>query len=136
MSDRGMIIVGLVLFLALFTFPIRYNLASGTVPKGPELQRPAGERDPFAPAEEMRRSHMRLLMEWRDKVVRQQVRETVGLDGKTYPISLTQTCLGCHTSKVEFCDRCHERASVTLTCWSCHVDPKLIQKKLVQRSER
>jgi hypothetical protein len=38
------------------------------------------------------------------------------------PISLTGTCLGCHGAKRDFCDRCHEYASVQITCFGCHVD--------------
>lgn len=128
MRDRGVIIGGLVLFLGLMTFPFWYNLASGTVRAAPELARAAQERDPFGSVEFMRASHMDLLMSWRDEVVRQQQRTVVGLDGKTYARSLTQTCLGCHTSKADFCDRCHAAASVELSCWECHIDPKQSQR--------
>ncbi len=68
---------------------------------------------------------MELLMSWRDEVVRQGGRTFVAPDGKTYAKSLTQTCLGCHASKADFCDRCHAYASVTLSCWECHVDSTL-----------
>lgn len=124
MGDRGWILGGLVVFLGLVTFPVWYNLATGATPKRPELGRAAEPREPFGSVDEMRRSHMDLLMDWRDKVVRRQERRVVGLDGKAYSISLTGTCLGCHASKAEFCDRCHDYASVTLTCWGCHIDPK------------
>lgn len=134
MRDRGVIVGGLILFLALFTFPVWYNLAAGTTPKAPEIRVPSEGKDPFGTAEFMRASHMRLLMSWRDEVVRQGERTVVGLDGKTYARSLTRTCLGCHTSKAEFCDRCHDYARVTLTCWQCHLDPK--DPKLARRTAR
>jgi hypothetical protein len=60
--------------------------------------------------------------------VREHNRKFVAFDGKTYTISLTQTCMKCHTSKAEFCDRCHEYAGVTPYCWDCHIDPKLARK--------
>jgi hypothetical protein len=71
----------------------------------------------------MRERHMALLIEWRDAVVRNNVRTYTAPDGRRYTISLTKTCLGCHTSKAEFCDRCHAFSGVSPYCWDCHVDP-------------
>ncbi|MGD8893899.1 MAG: menaquinol oxidoreductase, partial [Desulfobacterales bacterium] len=34
------------------------------------------------------------------------------------------TCLDCHEEKAEFCDKCHNYASVSPYCWECHIDPK------------
>jgi hypothetical protein len=31
--------------------------------------------------------------------------------------------MACHTSKKEFCDRCHDYTSVTPYCWDCHLAP-------------
>jgi hypothetical protein len=39
-------------------------------------------------------------------------------------MSLTRTCLDCHSNKAEFCDRCHTYMAVDPYCWDCHVEPK------------
>jgi hypothetical protein len=72
----------------------------------------------------MRREHMQLLNEWRDEVVRTGGRVYVAADGQRYEKSLTRTCLGCHQSKANSCDRCHDYLDVQPQCWQCHVDPK------------
>ena len=130
MRDRGLIIGGLILFLGVITLPAWYNLAAGTTPKGPEPKRPAQEKNCVAPVEYMRTSHMDLLLNWRDAVVRQHVRKFVAFDGRTHTMGLTQTCMGCHTSKAEFCDRCHDYAGVSPYCWDCHIDPKLSRPRV------
>jgi hypothetical protein len=71
----------------------------------------------------MRSSHMDLLNAWRDDVVRRADRVWVGPHGKEYDKSLSLTCMGCHSNKAEFCDRCHNYASVNPYCWECHVAP-------------
>ncbi len=124
MRDRGLIIGGLILFLGLATFPVWYNLATGATPKGPEPERPAREKSCVAPVAYMRTSHMELLTGWRDQVVREHLRDYVAFDGKTYVKNLTGTCMKCHASKADFCDRCHTFAGVAPYCWDCHVDPK------------
>jgi hypothetical protein len=128
MRDRGIIIAGLTLFLLLITFPVWYNLAAGTTSKGPEPARPVQEKTCVGPVEYMRTSHMDLLMDWRDQAVRQGVRTFKAFDGKTHTVSLTQTCMKCHASKADFCDRCHGYAGVAPACWGCHIDPKLTQR--------
>ena len=72
----------------------------------------------------MRNSHMDLLNTWRNSVVRENSRDYEATDGKVYRMSLTGTCLGCHTNKKEFCDRCHDYVSVAPDCWNCHVVPE------------
>lgn len=124
MRDRPLILGGLALFLVLITFPIWYNLAAGTAARPPEIKRPAEEKNCVAATAYMRTSHMELLTAWRDQVVRQDIRTFTALDGRTYTMALTQTCLKCHASKADFCDRCHAYAGVAPHCWSCHVDPK------------
>ena len=42
--------------------------------------------------------------------------------GKTYNMSLSNTCMDCHDNKAEFCDRCHDYASVRPYCWDCHIE--------------
>lgn len=126
MRDRGIILGGLILFLGLITFPVWYNLAAGSTAKGPEPKKPEQETTCVAPLPYMRTSHMDLLVDWRDAVVRRHDRAFTAHDGRHYTISLTQTCMKCHVSKADFCDRCHGYAGVAPYCWDCHIDPKLI----------
>jgi hypothetical protein len=76
------------------------------------------------PKEYMKMEHMQLLNEWRDTVVRDAKRIFVNSSGKEFNMSLTNTCLDCHEEKAEFCDKCHNYASVSPYCWECHIDPK------------
>jgi hypothetical protein len=128
MRDHRLIFAGLIGLLALLTFPIWWNLAASTTSKGPDPVLPAKEKYCVAPRAYMKNYHMELLMSWRDQVVRNNVRTYVAFDGKTYNMSLTGTCMGCHTNKAEFCDRCHNYAGVNPYCWDCHIDPKLVRK--------
>lgn len=128
MRDRGLILAGLAVFLVLITFPVWYNVAAGTSAKGPELKLPTAEKQCVAPKETMRAAHMEMLVGWRDLVVRRSDRTYRAWDGKTYTMSLTQTCLKCHDSKEQFCDRCHAYAGLQPYCWDCHIDPKLNQR--------
>jgi hypothetical protein len=128
MRDREFIIGGLLLFLGLVTFPVWYNLASGATPKGPEPERPALEKTCVAPVDYMRAAHMDLLVTWRDEVVREGRRDFVAFDGARHRMNLTQTCMKCHSSKSDFCDRCHTYAGAAPACWDCHVDPKLVAR--------
>jgi hypothetical protein len=126
MFDGGKIIVGLIIFLILVSFPIWYNVAGGKSDYVPELEKAVRGDDCVRPAEWMRHNHMDLLDEWRDDVVRGEQRyETTG--GNRYEMSLTRTCLDCHQSKAEFCDKCHDYLSVSPYCWDCHVIPTEVQ---------
>jgi hypothetical protein len=124
MFDAGKILPGLLVFLALVTFPIWYNAASGGEVRVPEIEKPAGETQCVEQASFMRREHMQLLMDWRDAAVRLGDRIHVSPDGRRFVKSLTGTCLGCHENKAASCDRCHDYLDVVPTCWECHVDPK------------
>lgn len=130
MRDQGLIYGGLVAFLGLLTFPAWYNVAAGKTAKPPEVRLPAREKQCVAPAGYMRTSHMALLVNWREEVVRRHTRTFTAFNGKTYDMSLTRTCLsGCHSNKAEFCDRCHNYVGVTGPyCMDCHVDPKLVAR--------
>ncbi|MGE5198750.1 MAG: sulfate reduction electron transfer complex DsrMKJOP subunit DsrJ [Rhodospirillaceae bacterium] len=123
MRDRPLILGGLALCLAAVTWPVWRAVASAPSPP-PALQRPAGASRCVAPTGFMRASHMTLLAGWRDRVVRDGVRSYVDDDGREVTMSLSQTCVGaCHADKAKFCDRCHDYAGVTVTCWNCHDAP-------------
>ena len=55
--------------------------------------------------EYMRAEHMQLLDLWRESVVRQTDRVYTNPKGKQFVMSLSNTCLDCHSNKADFCDR-------------------------------
>jgi hypothetical protein len=125
MYDKGKIMTGLVIFLFLVTFPFWYHVILGKAATAPELvltEKAKAEKECVMAKEEMKAGHMQLLDEWRDKVVRNADRVYVNTKGKTFEMSLSNTCLDCHSNKAEFCDRCHNYASVNPYCWTCHID--------------
>lgn len=132
MHDAGKIIFGVGVFLILLTSPIWYNLASGQSgyraepdlgPARAMSQKLYGKEICVRAGSLMKTDHMQMLIDWRDQVVREGLREVTGDDGTVFAMSLSNTCLGCHTNKAQFCDRCHDYADVTPTCWDCHTDP-------------
>ena len=127
MYDGGKIIIGVLVFLALITFPIWYNVANGKAGYTPELERAAHGDNCVRDSAWMVGHHMDLLNTWRDEVVRQNDRFETGPDGLVYEKSLSYTCLDCHQNKDKFCDRCHNYMGVTPYCWDCHIVPKEIQ---------
>ena len=130
MRDRSLIYLGLLLFLGVITFPFTYNLAAGRTFHPPDLKLPEHEKQCVAPVEYMKSSHMQLLLQWRDNSVRKNIRTFTAFDGRSYTVGLTGTCLAqCHTSKADFCDRCHNAVGVQGPyCMECHIDPKLVQR--------
>jgi hypothetical protein len=125
MRDRSLIYLGLLIFLAAVTLPFTYNMAVGAGAM-PELEIPKDETQCVEPIEFMKSSHMQLLIDWRESQVRENVRTYVSSDGREFDIGLTGTCIQqCHTSKENFCDRCHNYAGVQGPyCWDCHIDPE------------
>ena len=125
MYDKGKVIIGLAVFLLLLTIPVWYNLAVGEAGGPPDLQLPADAKACVEAKDFMRASHMDLLNDWRNEVVRENNRIYEAFDGKRYVMSLSKTCMGCHSKKTQFCDRCHSYMGVnTPACWDCHVEPK------------
>jgi hypothetical protein len=125
MRERLWIIAGLMLFVGAIATPFWHAAAgTGNLKAAPNLVLPANQKQCVAPVEYMRASHMQLLIEWRQDVVRRGDRRFVAFNGKVHEKSLTKTCLGCH-SKEQFCDRCHAYAGVSgPDCWSCHNQPE------------
>ena len=129
MYNKGTIIPGLAIFVLIVTSPLWLNafMTGSTVPK---VELPTGgEKHCVASATEMRASHMQLLNEWRDDVLRDGNRVSITVDGKEYRKGLQMACMECHTDKEKFCDSCHVYASVTPYCWDCHLTPKLAATK-------
>jgi hypothetical protein len=128
MRERVLIVGGVALFVILFTYPFWHAAAVGTQAKQPELKLPEQAKECVAPLPYMRAAHMRLLIDWREHLVRDGVRRVHAFDGKDYDASLTRTCLGqCHTDREAFCDRCHRYSGVSaIYCWDCHNKPQLL----------
>ena len=122
MYDKKLIIPGLLVFVALMTFPIWKNMGNaGPVPK-PE--KPQGVTKCVKSAQYMRTSHMKLLDDWRDEALRDGDRKPITIAGVEYDKSLMNGCMKCHTDKKKFCDECHVYTSVKPYCWDCHFLPK------------
>ncbi|MCD6272284.1 MAG: sulfate reduction electron transfer complex DsrMKJOP subunit DsrJ [Deltaproteobacteria bacterium] len=128
MNDKSKIVIGLIIFLAIITFPFWYNMGKATSAPEPKLSDKAkAAKVCVEPKEYMKAEHMHILDNWRNEVVRKGNRTYKSSTGKEYNISLSsgeESCLGCHTDKAEFCDKCHDYASVEPYCWDCHIDPK------------
>ncbi len=124
MHNAKYIIPGLVVFLALITFPLWYNVLSGKSYEPPQLALPADQEECIIDVNEMRAEHMTLLNDWRDKYVRDGEMTFEAANGKLYEMSLMNTCMDCHTNKEQFCDACHVKNSVHPYCWECHIAPR------------
>jgi hypothetical protein len=132
--DAKYVIPGLIIFFALATFTLWPNLGKTIPAPQPKLDTPViqklaeADRKCVLPTPTMRSTHMQMLVDWRENVVRSRekgapgVREFVTPDGKKYLASLTNTCMNCHSNKAEFCDTCHNYAAVTPNCWGCHLE--------------
>lgn len=133
MRDRPFIVGGLMVFLVFVTTPVWRGVTTAKVTLAAlEIKSPPQEKQCVAPLSYMRTSHMQLLDEWRDSVVRAGQRKYTAYNGKVYEKNLTQTCLSaCHGSRQEFCDRCHNYSGVsTLNCWNCHSDAPQVARNL------
>ncbi|MCE5335192.1 MAG: sulfate reduction electron transfer complex DsrMKJOP subunit DsrJ [Desulfobacteraceae bacterium] len=130
--DGKYILIGLLVFVGVITFPIWFNLGKAAPPPEPKLDTPVimqmAQKQCVLPREEMRTGHMQILNDWRTQVVRNGKRMYVAADGKTYEMSLQNECMRCHSNKTQFCDQCHTYAGLKLDstpyCWTCHVPPK------------
>lgn len=125
--SKGLITAGLVFFLVVATFPLWFSVTTGGSEPRPLPEPPEGESECVEAKEYMTGNHMQLLDEWRTDVVRLNKRFYESESGKSYKISLTGTCLKCHSDRDKFCNRCHDYANIEPNCWNCHVDPKGIE---------
>ncbi len=121
MKNKGLIVTGLILFFVVITAPFWWNF--GTEVNSPELELTEKAKKAehcVEPLEYITTEHMQLLDAWREAVVRHADRTYINSEGKEFNMSLTNTCLDCHSNKDKFCDRCHDYASVRPYCWDCH----------------
>jgi len=125
MYDGGKIITGLVIGVGLLLFPVFYN--AGKAAKAPErvlTEKAKAAQQCVEPLSFMKTEHMKLLDEWRQQVVRDDVRYYTSASGKVYYKGLQTTCMDCHSNKTKFCDQCHNYMGVAPYCWDCHIAPK------------
>ena len=122
--NKGWVIFGVIVFLGIVTSPVWLN-QKGAPPEVELTEKAKEAGECIEPVEYMRAEHMKILDEWRHNVVRNDKNIYVSSTGKEYVVSLTNTCLDCHSNYEEFCEKCHNYSSVTPYCWDCHIqDPK------------
>ena len=128
----GMISLGVLIFVVLIAFIFWYGRGLNSNLPILSLDTPAINQLPEKRCVEdtafMRTNHMKLLVNWRDGVVRDGNRFYKAKDGKVYEMSLSGTCLTCHSNKEQFCDRCHNYVRSQPTCYSCHNIPGEVKK--------
>jgi nitrate reductase gamma subunit len=124
--DGRKIIIGLLIFLGITTYPFYHNMfnrMTGYVAQKPEL--PKEEKECIEPKEMILVKHKDLLDQWMTSALRNGERTYEAKDRRRYLISLNRTCMRCHRDNTTFCDRCHEYLAVSAhTCWNCHMSPK------------
>ncbi len=141
MYDFGKILTGIIIFVLVFSSPIWTNWLSPDDAKVPDLKYPENYKECVADKDYMNSYHMDMLNQWRDMVVRQDIRyltkdgKPFMIDGKQAEMSLTKTCLRCHDNREEFCDQCHNFMDVVPYCWDCHLDKYVPPKDVVPNEE-
>ena len=129
MYDGWKIIIGLIIFVGIATFPFLYDVGKASIPPPdpkidtPEIQKMAVKKCVESKSF-MKAEHMVMINDWRDSVVRDGNRLYTSTDGQQYAMSLQNTCMKCHSNKTKFCDECHNYVGVKPYCWDCHTAPK------------
>ena len=122
MHGKALVFAIIIVVLASFAGLFVYSRVGAQAGWPPKLEAPPkGEKQCVESKEYMRRHHVDLLIQWRDRRVREGALKYIASDGKEYTMSLSQTCLGCHSNKAQFCDRCHDQMGVQPPCFDCHV---------------
>ncbi|MCL4467019.1 MAG: sulfate reduction electron transfer complex DsrMKJOP subunit DsrJ [Chloroflexi bacterium] len=125
MYDARYVLAGLALFVGVVIGVAAYAIVTNATAKAPQLVLSTNEKQCVEATDYMRTNHVQLLTQWREDVTRNGDRiYTSKLSGKQFEKSLTNTCLGCHQNKQQFCDTCHSYAGVSPNCWDCHNVPK------------
>lgn len=127
MSDKIKVLAGFIIFACIVSVPFWINAGKKVDAPEPVLSDIA-KKAGVCIEEDMAANHMQILDVFRDTVVRGTgQRIYVNSKGEKFGMSLStgpDSCLGCHVSKADFCDKCHTYASVDPYCWECHIDPK------------
>jgi len=119
-------VMALILLVAVVVlYPFVKSAGRSAEPPAPSLDTPAinllAEKACIEDAAYMRENHMQILNDWRVQSVRDGATVYTARDGQEFPMSLEESCLGCHSNKGEFCDTCHTYSEVEPNCWDCHV---------------
>ena len=123
MGNKKLVYLGIAIFLVIVLLPFWFNrMKAAPAPEVVLTETAKQAKECVRSTEYMQREHMKVLDQWRHAVVRNAERIYVNPKGKEYVMSLSNTCLDCHSNKTEFCDRCHNYASVRPYCWDCHID--------------
>ena len=111
--------VSAIILILMILLPIAYSTVTHVFARSapgeePFLQQP----DPIyqncvRETEYMRYHHWELLRGLREEVVRYGKRGDVGL----------HMCKDCHTSREQFCNKCHDATSLKPDCFGCHYYP-------------
>jgi hypothetical protein len=112
---RGVILLA----LGLMAVPLLYAVLSFAARPSPApawLEPPRPGTTCVFPAADVRYEHMRHLKKLRDQVMREGRRDDI-TGARAQGLG---SCRGCHAHREQFCDRCHDRASVRLDCFGCH----------------
>jgi hypothetical protein len=128
--NGGKIFVGLTIFVALVASPFYINLGKEKLTAKPDIKLNTPEiqkledKKCVEPKDLMRATHMKILDNWRDSVVRNGDTDQIIISGRKYNKSLQNGCMKCHSNKEDFCDKCHGYLDVKPACWECHIGPK------------
>ncbi len=124
MSAKAKIALFVVVFCAIMLVPFLANAGSDGSHESPSLDTPTinamSDKKCIEDTEYMKSSHMQLLDQWRNEVVRDGATTYTSSSGQVYEMSLDDTCLSCHSNPEEFCNSCHSYSAVSLYCWECH----------------
>lgn len=126
MYNANKVIPGIIVFILFFTIPIWLNF--GRLEAIPEIELPKEEKKCVESKEFMRKAHMKLLDDWRIKVLRENQHVYLSTEGKSFKMSLQNTCMKCHENKEKFCDKCHNFVITHPDCWGCHIAPEVAKQ--------
>ncbi len=128
--NGGKIFVGLTIFVALVASPFYINMGKEKLTEKPDIKintpeiQKLEDKKCVEPKDLMRATHMKILDNWRDSVVRNGDTDQIIISGRKYDKSLQNGCMKCHSNKEDFCDKCHGYLDVKPACWECHIAPK------------
>lgn len=118
-TDNKLRLIAIAIPILIILLPIGYSIASYIfVQDNPNpqlfLERPDEKyKECVKDTEYMRHHHWELLRGIREEIVRYGVRSEINLN----------KCRECHTSRENFCDKCHNTVSLTPDCFGCHYYP-------------
>jgi hypothetical protein len=123
MTNKATVMLGLLLFLIVATFPLWYDWFVGNPRYRPEPELPVNKKKCIEDKQMISIWHSDILVQWRNATVRDAKQMYLSNTyGNRIYMNLTESCMTCHSNKTRFCDRCHAYVATTPNCWDCHVD--------------